>query len=104
MRARYALVVDFIDREPLRGILTSRSPLLGETLDLAASSLRRLGVEATPKQVQDLIILTDSVVFSMTVRVGSEGLNVDPVGIFTAYLRGLSALDLAGRPSLASEE
>ncbi|MGB4778227.1 TetR/AcrR family transcriptional regulator [Microbacterium sp.] len=102
MRARYALVVDFIDREPLRGILTSRSPLLGETLDLARSSLARFGVAATERHVQDLVILTDSIVFSMTVRAGSDGISVDPLGILTAFLRGLPAADLASEPPSSS--
>lgn len=104
MRTRYALVVDFIDREPLRGILTSRSPLLAETLDLATSSLAGLGIPATGEDVQNLVILTDSVVFSMTVRAGSDGLQVDPEGIFATYLRGLRARHLSDGAGLASAE
>lgn len=90
MRARFALIVDSIDRDELRGILTSRSPLVEQGLAHAADLLTRLGVETTPAQAQELVVLADSLVFSMTVRAGEEPA-VDPAGIFTAYLRGRTA-------------
>ncbi len=91
MRARYALVVDFVDREPLRGILTSRSPLLGEGLTIAQGAFSRLGFDLTSSQLQDLFVLVDSLVFAMTVRGGAEPLGFDPSAIIAAHLRGVRA-------------
>ncbi|WP_168200347.1 FAD-binding protein [Protaetiibacter larvae] len=90
MRARYALVIDLAERDTIRPILTSASPLLGSTLDVASGFLRRLGVNAAPEQVQDLVLLTDGLVFTLVSRAGYGYKRIDAEAVVRAYLTAIA--------------
>ncbi|QAY72322.1 FAD-binding protein [Agromyces protaetiae] len=110
-RARYALMIDLVERESIRGILSSASPLAGTTLDVARGFLARLGVDARPEQVQNLVLLTDGLVFALVSRIGYGYLRLDTASVLRAYLTAIangadetSVTDLAPGAAPASRD
>lgn len=92
MRARYALVMDYLAADPLSGVLLSESPLLADAYAEAPKLLRRFGIDASPQHGRDLMLLTDAVTFSRTVHAASPHLQLDVRGVLAAFLRSLPRL------------
>lgn len=92
MRARYALVMDYLAADPLSGVLSSESPLLADAYAEAPKLLRRFGIDASPQHGRDLMLLTDAVTFSRTVHAASPHLQLDVRGVLAAFLRSLPRL------------
>lgn len=88
MRARYALVLELDDEPLLRGKLTTQSEVHAITREVTASLLARAGLPNSDKRVEELISLTDSLVFRRTIIQETTS----PESILTAYLRGVAAL------------
>lgn len=89
MRARYALVLDYLAADPLSGILSSESPLLAGAFAAAPDLLKRFGFLATPQQGRDIMLLADAMTFSRTVHAASPHLKLDVHAVVAAYLRAL---------------
>jgi len=89
-RARYALMIDLIEHESIRGILTSTSPMVGPALDASRGLLARLGLDLTPEQAQNLVLLTDSLVFALVSRMGYGYVRLDTESVLRAYLTSLA--------------
>jgi AcrR family transcriptional regulator len=89
MRARYALVVDYLAADPLSGVLSSESPLLAGAFAAAPDLLRRFGFAASPQQGRDIMLLADAMTFSRTVHAASPHLQLDVHAVIAAYLRAL---------------
>jgi AcrR family transcriptional regulator len=88
-RARYSLVLDFLDSDPLRGALSSQSPLLADAFARAPVMLFRFGIVARPEDVRNLTQLSDALTFSRTVHAATPQLQLDVRAIFAAFLRSL---------------
>lgn len=89
MRARYALVVDYLASDPVHGVLSSESPLLANVYAEAPHLLARFGIEAPPERSRDIMLLTDSLTFSRTVHAASPHLQLDVRAVLAAFLRSL---------------
>lgn len=89
MRARYALIVDYLAADPLSGVLTSESPLLAGAFAAAPDLLKRFGFVATPQQGRDIMLLADAMTFSRTVHAASPQLQLDVKAVVAAYLCAL---------------
>ncbi|MFJ5780028.1 TetR/AcrR family transcriptional regulator [Streptomyces sp. NPDC093094] len=86
MRARYALLLELDDASYLRARLTIQSEVHTITRQVTATALAGAGLPASDDRIEELIALTDSLVFHRTtVR---EPLAVR--AILAAYLRGSS--------------
>ncbi|MFE5793667.1 TetR/AcrR family transcriptional regulator [Streptomyces sp. NPDC056503] len=94
MRARYALLLELDDEPRLRAKLTADSEVHALTRRITASALTRAGLPASEARVEELIALTDSLVFYRTA--------VDPTAsphtILAAYLRGTASAPAPGTP------
>lgn len=88
MKARYALVLELDDEPLLRGKLTTQSEVHAITREVTATLLDRAGLPASDKRIEELISLTDALVFQRTII--QE--NTSPESILTAYLRGAASL------------
>jgi DNA-binding transcriptional regulator YbjK len=88
-RSRFALLIDTVDREPVRSILTSGSPAAGDALATTAALLRRFGLAATAAHVQQLVLFTDGVLFTVVTRAGFGAELVDVDGVLRAQVRTL---------------
>ena len=89
MRARYALVMDFLAADPLSGVLSSDSPLLANAYAEAPSLMRRFGLTVSPEHGRDIMLLTDAMTFSRTVHASSPHLHLDVRAVLIAFLRSL---------------
>lgn len=88
-RARFALMIDMVDREPVRSILTTGSPTAGDSLEVAAGILGRFGIPASPARVQELVLFTDGLLFTVVTRAGFGAELVDIDAALLAQLRGM---------------
>jgi hypothetical protein len=88
-RARYSLILDFLNADPLRGALSSQSPLLADAFARAPAMLRRFGIAARAEDVRDLTQLADALTFSRTVHAASPHLQLDVRAVFAAFLHSL---------------
>jgi AcrR family transcriptional regulator len=88
-RARYSLILDFLGSDPLRGALSSQSPLLADAFARAPVMLHRFGIVARAEDVRDLTQLSDALTFSRAVHAASPQLQLDVRAIFAAFLRSL---------------
>lgn len=88
-RARYSLILDFLSSDPLRGALSSQSPLLADAFARAPDMLRRFGIIAQVADVRDLTQLSDALTFSRTVHAASSHLQLDVRAVFSAFLQAL---------------
>jgi hypothetical protein len=88
-RARYSLVMDFLGSDPLRGVLSSRSPVLAGAFAEAPQLLNKFGVAARPEYVVDISQLADALTFSRTVHAATPHLQLDVRAVFDAFLRSL---------------
>nr|WP_212763585.1 TetR family transcriptional regulator [Gordonia araii] len=86
MRARYALILELDDVPELRGRLTTRSEVHAINRDIAALSLARSGLPNSSEQIEELLSLTDSLVFARTIL----GDGVSPESVLAAYLHGVA--------------
>lgn len=93
MRARYALVTDFLAGDPLSGVLSSESPLLAGAFAEAPDLLRRFGFAASPQHGRDIMLLADALTFSRTVHAASPHLQLDVQAIVAAYLRSVPLIE-----------
>lgn len=84
MRARYALVLELDDAPHLRAKLTAGSEVHAVTKQVTASALTRAGLPHSDAHVEELIALTDSLVFYRTAINGTTSLRT----ILAAYLHG----------------
>lgn len=84
MRARYALILELDDAPHLRAKLTADSEVHAITQQVTASALTRAGLPNSDVHVEELIALTDSLVFHRTAINGTVSLQA----ILAAYLRG----------------
>ncbi|MGW9115115.1 hypothetical protein ACWGRV_00500 [Streptomyces sp. NPDC055663] len=66
MRARYALILELDDAPHLRAMLTAESEVHAITQQVTASALTRAGLPNSAGRVEELIALTDSLVFHRT--------------------------------------
>jgi DNA-binding transcriptional regulator YbjK len=87
MRARYALILELDDEPLLRSRLTSGSTVHAVTARLTVTLLARAGIPASDEQVEDLLALTDALVFHRTALDGGAS----PEAILTRYLSGAAA-------------
>ncbi|MFG1782587.1 TetR/AcrR family transcriptional regulator [Rhodococcus oryzae] len=85
MRARYALILELDDVPLLQGKLTTQSEVHAITREVTSSILTRAGLPNSDEQVEELIALTDSLVFQRTISLVAAS----PESILTAYLRGI---------------
>ena len=88
-RARYSLILDFLASDPLRGALSSQSPLLADAFARAPAMLHRFGIVAQAEDVRNLTQLSDALTFSRTVHAASPHLQLDVRAVFAAFLRSL---------------
>ncbi|MFF1509746.1 TetR/AcrR family transcriptional regulator [Streptomyces sp. NPDC058326] len=86
MRARYALILELDDAPHLRAKLTADSEVYAITQKLTASALNRAGLPNSDARVEELIALTDSLVFHRTAINETVSLQT----ILAAYLRGIA--------------
>ncbi|WP_072751514.1 TetR/AcrR family transcriptional regulator [Rhodococcus maanshanensis] len=86
MRARYALILELDDVPLLRGKLTTQSEVHAITREVTATLLARAGLPDSDERVEELISLTDSLVFQRTIIRET----ISPESILTAYLRGVA--------------
>ncbi|KQX51008.1 MULTISPECIES: hypothetical protein [unclassified Streptomyces] len=84
MRARYALILELDDAPHLRAKLTSASEVHAVTRRVTASALIRAGLPSSDAHVEELIALTDSLVFYRTAIDETASLRT----ILAAYLHG----------------
>ena len=87
MKARYALILELDDLSDLQGKLTTRSEVHTITRGVTARLLAAAGLPAPDDRVEELISLTDSLVFGRTVDAGAAA----PRSVLTAYLHGVAA-------------
>ena len=90
-RARFALIIDMADREPIRSILTDGSPAAGESLVIASAILGRFGIAASPARVQQLVLFMDGLLFAVVSRRGFGAELVDVDAVLRAQLVSLRA-------------
>lgn len=84
MRARYALILELDDAPHLRAKLTAESEVHAITQQVTVSALTRAGLPNSDERVEELIALTDSLVFHRT----AINETASPQTILAAYLRG----------------
>ncbi|MFE5912104.1 TetR/AcrR family transcriptional regulator [Streptomyces wedmorensis] len=84
MRARYALLLELDDAPALRHKLTTQSEVHALTRQVTATALARAGLLDSDDRVEELIALTDSLLFHRTAINEATPLE----SILTAYLRG----------------
>ncbi|WP_328946906.1 TetR family transcriptional regulator [Streptomyces sp. NBC_00250] len=84
MRARYALILELDDAPHLRAKLTAESEVHAITRQVTASALARTGLPDSDARVEELIALTDSLVFYRTAINETASLQT----ILAAYLHG----------------
>ncbi|MEU4066367.1 TetR family transcriptional regulator [Streptomyces wedmorensis] len=84
MRARYALLLELDDAPALRHKLTTRSEVHALTRQVTATALARAGLPDSDDRVEELIALTDALLFHRTAINETTPLE----SILTAYLRG----------------
>ncbi|MFB7578605.1 TetR/AcrR family transcriptional regulator [Streptomyces hydrogenans] len=84
MRARYALILELDDEPQVRARLTADSTVHALTRHVTAQALAGAGLPASDARVEELIALTDSLVFHRT----AIDETASPRPILTAYLRG----------------
>ncbi|MEU3692868.1 TetR/AcrR family transcriptional regulator [Streptomyces narbonensis] len=87
MRARYALILELHDEPHARAKLTADSEVHAITRQMTASALTRAGLPSSNAHVEELIALTDSLVFHRT----AINASVSPRAILAAYLRGTAS-------------
>ncbi|MFB7277236.1 TetR/AcrR family transcriptional regulator [Streptomyces hydrogenans] len=87
MKARYALILELDDEPGVRARLTADSTVHALTRHVTAQALAGAGLPATDARVEELIALTDSLVFYRTAI--DEAASPRP--ILTAYLRGAAS-------------
>ncbi|GAB2636490.1 TetR family transcriptional regulator [Prescottella soli] len=85
MKARYALILETDDVPLLQGKLTTQSEVHAITREVTSSLLTSAGLPNSDERIEELISLTDSLVFTRTVIHGTTPLE----SILTAYLRGV---------------
>lgn len=86
MKARYALILELEDAPLLRRKLTTQSEVHAITREVTSSLLAGAGLPNSDERIEELISLTDSLVFTRTVIHGTTPLE----SILTAYLRGVA--------------
>ncbi|MCQ4122222.1 TetR/AcrR family transcriptional regulator [Rhodococcus tibetensis] len=84
MRARYALMLELDDASHLRRQLTNQSEVHTVTRQVAASALTRAGLPNSNARVEELLALTDSLVFYRTAVNETVSLR----SVLAAFLRG----------------
>ncbi|MFG2818510.1 TetR/AcrR family transcriptional regulator [Kitasatospora sp. NPDC048365] len=84
MRARYALILELDDAPHLRAKLTAESEVHAITQQVTVSALTRAGLPHSDAHVEELIALTDSLVFYRTAINETTSLQT----ILAAYLHG----------------
>ncbi|MFE2288645.1 TetR/AcrR family transcriptional regulator [Streptomyces sp. NPDC059443] len=84
MRARYALILELDDAPRIRAKLTAESEVHAITQQVTASALTRAGLPHSDAHVEELIALTDSLVFYRTAINETVSLQT----ILAAYLHG----------------
>lgn len=84
MRARYALILELDDAPHLRVKLAAGSEVHAIAQQVTASALTRAGLPHSDERVEELLALTDSLVFYRTAI--NEA--ASPQTILAAYLRG----------------
>ncbi|MFG2332879.1 TetR/AcrR family transcriptional regulator [Streptomyces sp. NPDC048604] len=84
MRARYALILELDDSPHLRARLTAASEVHTLARQITAPALAGAGLPSSDIHVEELIALTDSLVFYRTAI--NQTVSVQP--ILAAYLRG----------------
>ncbi|MFF2776128.1 TetR/AcrR family transcriptional regulator [Streptomyces sp. NPDC058052] len=84
MRARYALLLELHDEPQVRAKLTADSDVHALTRHLTATALTRAGLPSADPYVEDLIALTDALLFHRT----AIDATASPRAILAAYLRG----------------
>jgi DNA-binding transcriptional regulator YbjK len=84
MRARYALILELDDAPQLRHKLTRQSEVHAITRQVTASALTRAGLPHSDDRVEELIALTDSLLFHRTAINEATSLET----ILATYLRG----------------
>ncbi|MDF0532170.1 TetR family transcriptional regulator [Tsukamurella sp. 8F] len=87
MRARYALILELDDEPRLRERLTTGSEVHAIARRTVTSSLARAGLPVSYERVEEVIALTDSLVFHRAV-----GGAVSVEGVLAAYLRGVGVV------------
>lgn len=96
MRVRYALLLEVGDVPHLRDQLTTASDVHASTREIVASLLTAADIPNAVDIDEELIALTDSLVFHRTV-IGSS--HQAAQSILTAYLRGIALANTPGRNS-----
>jgi DNA-binding transcriptional regulator YbjK len=84
MRARYALILELDDAPHLRAKLTTQSEVHAITRQVTATALTRADLPNSDARVEELIALTDSLLFHRTAVNETASLRT----ILAAYLRG----------------
>ncbi|MEV6201155.1 TetR family transcriptional regulator [Streptomyces sp. NPDC051771] len=84
MRARYALLLELHDEPRVRAKLTADSDVHALSRRVAATALTRAGLPGSDAHVEDLIALTDSLLFHRT----ALDPTASPRAVLAAYLRG----------------
>ncbi|WP_229832384.1 TetR/AcrR family transcriptional regulator [Streptomyces narbonensis] len=87
MRARYALLLELHDDPRARAKLTADSEVHAITRKMTASALTGAGLPSSDTHVEELIALTDSLVFHRT----AIDATASPRAILAAYLRGTAS-------------
>ncbi|MER5740537.1 TetR family transcriptional regulator [Streptomyces sp. NPDC002262] len=87
MRARYALILELDDAPRVRAKLTADSEVHVLTRQVTASALAGAGLPASDGHVEELIALTESLVFYRT----AIDETASPRTVLAAYLRGASS-------------
>lgn len=88
MKARYALVLELGNEPLLRRKLTTQSEVHAIAREVTAMLLDRADLPCSNERVEELIALTDALVFQRTII--QE--NTSPESILAAYLRGVASL------------
>ncbi|WP_406865197.1 TetR family transcriptional regulator [Streptomyces sp. HUAS MG47] len=87
MRARYALLLELDDAPHLRAKLTAESAVHTLARQVTASALDATGLPSSDAHVDELIALTDSLVFYRT----AIDETASPQSILAAYLHGIAS-------------
>ncbi|MDV2478530.1 TetR family transcriptional regulator [Rhodococcus zopfii] len=88
MKARYALILELDDAPLLQRKLTTQSEVHAITREVTSSLLTGAGLSNSDERIEELISLTDSLVFTRTVIRVATPLE----SILAAYLRGVVRL------------
>lgn len=88
MKARYALILELDDVPTLRAKLTTQSEVHAISREITSSLLTSADLSNSDEQIEELISLTDSLVFTRTLTHGTTSLK----SILTTYLRGVVPL------------